>query len=204
MPVFPTTESEIQSLARQMLGGYELHPADFPHVNRIHLQMVTMIYMAAARQQQKWLAIEKKKRAARVRSLAELKRVMKECLKKSQVDVAAQPLKLRLIGWGPRRLPESLAGPGCPGSLQLCADGPGTVTLHWRKPISGGAVGSYRIERSTQQTGSRPGAWTLIAAAYDETITLKDQPRGGELHYRVLAANAAGMSRPGNIAVVAL
>lgn len=100
MPVFPACESEIDALARQMLAGYALHAGDFPHVRRNTLLNRHRSYQLAARYLEQRQAAWYAARAARQESFAELKRIMKECLKRSEADTAAAPAKLALIGWG--------------------------------------------------------------------------------------------------------
>jgi hypothetical protein len=203
MPVFPTRESEIRSLVQQMLGGYEKHPGDFPHVARHRLLIGNLIYQTIVRQQQQRLATWRKMKAARAKSFAELKRVMKECLRKSQVDVADQPQKLHYIGWGPRRKAKALAAPAAPQDLRSRITAAAAVTLTWQPPAAApgtGPVQNYLIERRELLPQQVPGPWRLLTTTYQTTITLAGQPRRIELQYRVRTTNAAGVSRPGNLA----
>ncbi len=203
MPVFPARESEIDALARQMLGGYSLHAGDFPHVLRARLQMRYHIYLLANRLQKQRLAVWRINRAARSKSFAELKRVMKECLKRSEVDVADQPQKLRYIGWGPRRKGQALTAPAAPRNLRLHILAPGLVRLTWQPPAATpgtGPVQNYLIERRELSPKPSGQPWQLITTTDQTTITLTGQRHEIELEYRVRAANAAGVSRPGNLA----
>ncbi len=83
MPVFPTSESAIRRLAKQMLSGYSLHAADFPHVRRATLLARHHSYQLAVRYQELCRANLRQAAAARAKSFAALKRVMKECLKQA-------------------------------------------------------------------------------------------------------------------------
>ncbi len=200
MPVFPTCESEIDALARQMLAGYALHAGDFPHVRRNTLLVVHRIYQLAARyleqRQAAWCAA----RAARQESFTELKRIMKECLKRSEVDTAAAPEKLTLIGWGPRRKGKDLTAPAAPRNLRLHI-APGTVRLTWQPPTAApgtGPVSNYLIERRELFPQQAPRSWQLLTAASQTAVTLTGQPHGIRLEYQVRSANAAGKSLPSN------
>ncbi len=207
MPVFPTSESEINALAQQMLGGYSLHAGDFPHVRRNTLLNRHRSYQLAARLLEQRLALWRSARAARKDSFAELKRVMKECLKLSQVDTTAAPEKLSLIGWGPRRGDTALTAPTAPRNLRIQVTAADSVRLTWQAPAAAshaGPVYNYLIERRELLPQQTPGPWQLITTTYQTTITLPGQPRGAELQYRVKAANPAGVSRPGNSTTILL
>ena len=131
--------------------------------------------------------------------------IMKKILFLADHDCMDAPENLDYLGWGGRKTPTSLEKPGSVFGLTPTYEGPGTLSLGWLKPAIGGAVSSYRIERSDQPAGGGiPGAWTLITTSYEPEATLRDQPRGIEMQYRVIATNATGDSMPSNIATVVL
>lgn len=73
----------------------------------------------------------------------------------------------------------------------------------WQPPAAApdmGPVQNYLIERRELFPQQVPESWRLLTTTDQTTITLAGQPRGIELQYRVRAANAAGKSRPGNLA----
>ena len=78
-------------------------------------------------------------------------------------DCINDPGNLDYIGWSDRKPPTPLVKPSQPGELTPTYEGPGTLTLTWDKPSSGGPVSNYRIERSDQpEGGGLPGPWTLV------------------------------------------
>jgi fibronectin type III domain protein len=134
-----------------------------------------------------------------------LEEEMRKIIYLAEHDCMDNPGNLEYIGWSDRKPPTPLATPGQPGELTPTYEGPGTLSLQWDKSSSGGAVSSYRIERSDQpEGGGVPGPWTLITTSYTEGVTLENQPRGVEMQYRVIATNATGDSMPSNIATVVL
>lgn len=130
---------------------------------------------------------------------------MRKIIYLAEHDSMDAPGNLDYLGWSDRKPPTPLAKPGQVTDLSPTYEGPGTLTLSWKKARTGGLVSSYRIERSDQPAGGGvPGPWTLISTSYEETITLANQPRGIEMQYRVTATNATGDSLPSNIATVVL
>jgi hypothetical protein len=208
MAVFPRTESGINELAVQMMTGLSAHAALYPSVTPEALTDLTNAYneynnkliaQGDARAAAKNATIEKNE------AQDSLETEMNKILYLAEHDCIEDPGNLEYIGWSDRKDPSPLQGPGQPGELVPTYEGPGTLSLKWGKPSSGGAVSSYRIERSDQpQGGGIPGPWTLISTTYETNTTLSDQPRGTEMQYRVTATNAAGESMPSNIATVVL
>ncbi len=138
--------------------------------------------------------------------LKQLKRIMKDCLRKSQVDAKDDPKKLNLIGWGPKSQPTPVAPPNQPANLTPVTEGAGTVTLKWDKPsnsVTGGYVRNYLIQRRDKSSGEF-GPWSLLDTVYHEIAELSDQPQKMQMEYRVKASNAAGESNPSNVATVVL
>jgi hypothetical protein len=129
---------------------------------------------------------------------------MKNDLKLSEVDVAADPEKLTEIGWGPRQDPQPIIAPGSPTELHPIAEGQGTIMLAWDKPADGGPVRNYIIERRDQQQDGTFGPWSLCSTTYNCEIDLTDQPINVRLEYRIKASNAAGESMPSNSVSVTL
>jgi hypothetical protein len=137
-------------------------------------------------------------------SLAHLKELMKNCLKKSEVDVSGDPEKLSYIGWGPRAASQPTDIPNQPSNLAVNNVTRGALSLVWEKPNSGSIVRNYIIERRNQQEDEQFSRWTLVATAYESSVNLKNQPRGRQLEYRVKAVNTSGQSQPSNTAAIVL
>ena len=200
---FPTTEPEIKAFCDRMLDGYMWHGADFPKVNRVPLTSKRLSYIMA----RKALVEARSKLRFAVKAtderLQELKTVMKNCLQKSEVDVAGNPEKLRQIGWGPRTEPQPAQLPGQPMNLRIVAKDDRTVTLQWEKPLDGQRVRNYVIERR-QENGDGVGDWTIFCISYQTQAKLTGQPLGVHLEYRIKAANNAGTGPASNTVSVVL
>ena len=140
-------------------------------------------------------------------SLDALRELMKNCLKKSEVDVAGDPDKLEYIGWGPKAPPVSIVPPGQTRNLMALNQGPGSVTLDWKPPApgSGGPVRTYVIEQRNQPEGGGDFTnWQPVDSALESEATLTNQQRGIQLEYRVKAINTGGESPPSNTIAVVL
>jgi hypothetical protein len=205
MPAFPRTESEVIALAEAMVAGYTAHAADFPSVTVATLSTALSTFQTNRQAQinaksQSQLATETKE--VKLDALVEL---MKNDLKKSEVDVAADPGKLAEIGWGPRSQPMPVDPPGQPDNFHPTAEGPGDVWLEWDTPATGGIIRNYIIERRERPTGGVEfGDWSVIGTSLNTDTHLLEQPRGIQLEYRVKAANVSGESMPSNTAAVVL
>lgn len=207
MAKFPKREADITPLAIAMCIGYETSPEDFPRTDPVELRDARKDYRSARNAQMQAQAKLQMVTAAKNKTFKALKEIMKNYLKKSQVDVTNDPQKLALIGWGPKALLQSVAAPGQPGNLQSVATGCAAVSLKWERPPEpeGGPVRTYIIQRRQKsKTDGRFGPWELIAASYKTEIRLKDQPRRIQLEYRIKAINKAGESIPSNVIAVVL
>ena len=208
MAVFPKTEASIYDLALQMMNGLTEHGALYPSVTpeaQNELGTAFANYNTARVAQAEAQAVAKNATINKNEKQDQLEQQMRKILFLADHDCITEPGNLDYIGWSDRRSPTSLSKPGQPGGLVPAYEGPGSLTLRWHKPSGGGAVSSYRVERSDQpEGGGVPGPWTLISNSFEESITLGTQPRGIEMQYRVIATNPAGDSLASNIATVVL
>lgn len=176
MPAFPTKEINITALAYRMIFGYLGYLEDFPHVDIAALTMLVTAYLdytdardvhSQARAAVK-VAIE-----AKNTGLGKLKESMKNCLKKSEVDVAANPEKLTLIGWGPNAL---LRPPTRPASRLICA-----ASLKDPEPSGSNGTGPHplpedRCEILSSNAGSNPPAAAVSAPGKSQVHPLTMKP----------------------------
>jgi hypothetical protein len=206
MPILPCKEADILALARQMLAGYISHAADFPSINRLLLNFKCDAYANAREGQIEALSQMKLATDNKNTSLNTLRELMKNCLKKSQVDASGDPDKLEYIGWGPKAPSVSADPPGQPRNLLALDQGPGSVTLDWKPPAlgSGGPVRTYVIEKRNQPQGGDFSNWQQAGTSLETKASLTGQQRGIQLEYRVKAINTGGESPPSNTVAVVL
>jgi hypothetical protein len=204
MPLFPKKETAITVLVRQMIAGYHKHAVDFPRISQGRLITRYLNYRTAKREQDTAFGQSHLTSEIKNASLKRLTEVMKACLRKSEVDVAENPEKLALIGWGPLKVPQLIEKPGQPDNLFSVNQGWNKVSLQWDSPAGGGAVRNYIIERRCQKVDGKFDSWKLIATAIQNRITLINQPQKSILEYRVKAVNISGESMPSNTIVVVL
>jgi hypothetical protein len=203
MPKFPTSEPQIMALSKRMIDGYFWHAADFKNVRRTKLVSTRAIYMGARKTAEDARSILRIETKNRNEKLLELKNIMKQSLQKAQVDVYANPEKLKLIGWEPKTTCQQAQIPGQPVNLAAVCIKDGVLSLSWKKPVNGGIVYNYIIERRCQSTDLSDN-WTLDAISYNCQANLANQPKGIKLEYRVRVSNLAGQSLPSNTATITL
>lgn len=206
MPKFPKREAGILALANAMLAGYAAHAADFPSHTGWGLIIMRYRYMFAKNAQTEALAEAQVATDEKDAKLAALVELIKDELKKSEVDVGDSPEKLEYIGWGPKAPPSPADPPGQPRNLDAVMQGAGTVLLDWKAPArgSGGKVRTYVIKRREQTSGGKFGEWRQAGIALESETTIMNQPRGVQLEYRVKAINTGGESLPSNTVMAVL
>jgi hypothetical protein len=203
---FPITEPEIIALCNRMTYGYYRYAADFSHVPniaRIRLMTALRSYYLARKAMVKVFAALQIIKKAKNSSLQELKKIMKECLQKSEVDVASNPEKLKLIGWSPKGDYQPAQLPNQPINLQITAKENRIISLKWDRPEDNQRVRNYCIERR-QENGEGFSDWTIVQISYKTEAILRNQPTGVQLEYPIRAANNAGTGPAGNTITVVL
>ncbi len=206
MSQFPIAEAEITELAAEMIAGLSAHPADFPSTDPAAVETAKTAYETARNAQVDAIGTSRIATEAKNDALAALEKTMKTQIRRSQTDVVDDPVKLELIGWGPRCAATPIEPPAQPGSLEATLQGPGIVTLQWKKPTgTGGQVRDYLIEIRSQPTGGGEfTAWTLEATTLQKQVKLTGQPRGIQIEYRIKARNFGGQSNASNAIAVVL
>ena len=207
MPKFPKREADIEALALTMFTGYVAHVADFPSANKGELFLALKGYREAREADIDARAAAQVATEQKDVKLTALVELMKNELKKSEVDVADTPEKLEYIGWGPKAPPSPADPPGQPRNLDAVIQGTNTILLDWKAPArrSGGKVRTYVIERRQQpEGGGEFGDWQQVGIAIESESTIMNQPRGVQLEYRVKAVNTGGESVPSNSVAVVL
>jgi len=207
MAQFPNAEADVAALVMAMTAGYAAHAADFPSADTITLSTAQSAYLIAKNAQTDAMAAAQVATEAKNIALDALEELMRDELKKSEVDVGNDGEKLEYIGWGPKSAPSPSTPPGQPRNLESVIQGAGTLFLDWKAPArgSGGTVRTYIIERREQPAGGGEfGVWSQVGIAIESESSLIDQPRGPQLEYRVKAVNVGGESIPSNTVAVVL
>jgi len=206
MSVFPHSESEIDTLAAEMIAGYTAHAVDFPSADAIGLTAAKAAYDTAKTSQTDAVGAGQVATEVKNTGLTVLEEFMKTELKKSELDVASDPEKLTLIGWGPKDPATPVIPPAQPDNFNAVLQGPGNVILDWKRPSApGGPVRDYIVERRDEPAGGGEfGEWTLVATTLERELELLDQPRSIQMEYRVKARNLGGESEASNTVAVVL
>jgi hypothetical protein len=132
-------------------------------------------------------------------ALEDLVDSLKADLKYAEIAVRDDPEKLNALGWRARRDGSPLQPPGETRDISIVSEGDTWVILRWKPPVDGGAPGFYRIQR---QREGRP--WEDAGTSTATEQLMSNQPRGVELHYRVIAVNKAGTGQPSATVTVVL
>lgn len=202
MATFPDREADIMALAMELLAGLNAHPEVYPAPPVLAGSLSGRINAVLAKQaavMEAKAVLEQKVEAKNV-DLASLVQGMKDDFSYAEVTTHMDDELLKLIGWGAHKAATPLAPPGQALELRIADEGPGTIALAWRKPLEGGAVQAYRVQRL------KPGAsvWFEVGMAFEPEIELGDQERGLEFSYRVVASNKAGNATPSNVVTAVL
>lgn len=205
MSQFPIAEADIVEPAKEMIAGLTAHPADFPSADPAAIAAARTAYEMAKTDQVDAIGASRVATEVKNEVLAGLEKVMKTQIRRSQTDAVDDPVKLELLGWGPRCAATAVLPPDQPGNLEVTLQGPGNVMLQWKKPTgTGGSVRDYLVERRVQPSGGGEfGNWTLVDTTLQKRTELFGQPRGIQIEYRIRARNLGGQSSASNdIAVV--
>lgn len=202
MARFPLREAEISVLADEMIAGLADNPAVYP------ILPVAVAGLTASKNE--FLAAKSGVVAAKaayeaalaVKDAARetLTGQMKEDIRYAENTAGFDDAKLKLIGWGAKRVSVSLTAPGQTLELTVPMQGDGSVMLAWKAPIDGGDVAAYQVMRRPRAEG----AFEDVATAVIPEATLTAQPKGVELEYQIIAVNKAGQGQPTNTQMVVL
>ena len=94
MPKFPKSQADVFTLGHLMLMGYFEHAADFPSIDMSVFASTLSEYVSSLTQENGARAAVQSATEAKNEKLQILKKVMKDCLRKSEVDVTDSPEKL--------------------------------------------------------------------------------------------------------------
>ena len=201
MAQFPRTEAEKVALASQMIAGFGGNTTEFPNptVDVATLQQLRNDYIlergnATAAQANARIAT-----AIKDEKLEALEDGTRADLRYAESVSKDNPEQLTLIGWAPPSPPTGPQPPGQPIALEVRKEYIDQVLMDWKKALSGGPLGHYRIERQLPD-----GLWEFARDVYQENALISNLPRGVELSFRVIAVNHHGDSVPSNTVTAVL
>ena len=201
MARFPIAEPEVAALAALLADGLANAPDDFPAppIPATELQAKLDAYTAVRTATVAAETAAHEQHAIKDEVLDDLIDAMKANLKYAEIAVRDRPEKLNKLGWGPPRSASKLDDPGEVRNITIAAERDTWTVLRWKAPVEGGAAGFYKIQRK-----SEGGSWEDAGTSSHTEQFMRDQPRGVELHYRVVAANKAGAGPPSATVTVVL
>ena len=202
MARFPLKEAEISELADEMIAGLTDNPAVYPILPVAVAELTTSKNEFLAAKSGVVAAKAAYEAALAVKDAAKetLTGQMKEDIRYAENTAGFDDAKLKLIGWGAKRVSVSLTAPGQTLELTVPMQGDGSVMLAWKAPIDGGDGAAYQVMRRPRAEG----AFEDVATAVIPEATLTAQPKGVELEYQIIAINKAGQGPPSNTQMVVL
>lgn len=186
MARFPLKENDVAVLAGELISGLsahlEIYPA--PPVSAEDLQNAVADFETKKQAALDAAAAAEQATADKNAAFEAMKKLMKSDIRYAENTVGDDDAKLRLIGWRAKHSARAVAAAGQCEMLKILDEGPGSITLQWKKPAEGGKPAAYKIER--RKSG---GQWELAGMELGTKAALASQPRGEELEYRVIAVN---------------
>lgn len=199
---FPRREAEVAELARQIVVGLTENTHDFPSppLYPAELQKSLDAYQAAYLKTVDARAALAEAVQAKDEALETLVLGVKTELRYAELAVKYNDTKLNQLGWRRRKEPTPMLPPGAATHLAVKREGPGWVSLDWKKPKDGGPVAFYSVQ--VRHIGK--GEWREAGRYFETAIVLRDQERGVELEYCVITVNKAGEGLLSNVVTALL
>jgi hypothetical protein len=190
---FPRTESEIATLAARVIEGLTNAAEDFPTppIPAEALRGKLEAFTTADTETVAAKTTFRDRHAVKDGALAELVDALKADLRYAEIAVRDAPQKLNALGWRLPRDGTPLQPPGETRDITIVSEGDTWAILRWKPPADGGAPAFYRIQR--RQEGA---PWDDAGITATTEQLMSNQPRGVQLHYRVIAVNKAGDGPP--------
>jgi hypothetical protein len=173
-----------------MIGGFEHHTDKLPSppVAPDQLEDSLDAYRSARTRAKEASAAARRATTKKREALKKLVVDMKTNLRYAENTCGSDHATLKTLGWGVRRPKKPMEVPGQVTGLEILKEGPGWIELRWRKPIDGGEVRAYRVERC-RLDGEQ---WEIAGMSTATRAKLENQERGVHWMYRVIAVNAVG------------
>jgi hypothetical protein len=187
---FPRREAEVAELARRIVAGLIENSDDFPSppIPPEELEKTLDAYVAAHNETVEARAALAEAVSVKDERLNTLVRDMKLQLSYAEHAVGFNNSRLKALGWRKRKEPSPMLPPGPARQLDVKREGPGWVSLVWKKPSEGGPVAYYQVKVRHQGKSE----WRDDARCFETALKLKGQERGVTLEYCVVTVNKAG------------
>ena len=198
---FPQTQAKIMALAHAVMVGLgHLGPDDPPPpIPLDQFQALVEEFEAVDAAAVRKDAEASIQHAAKDEVYDRYKRSLKTTLRWAEAVFREHPERLAVFNWGLPRPKKPLQPPGQTRDIVVLGEGVNWVILDWKAPVDGGEVAAYRVQRRANR-----GDWEDVATAVESELHLKNQPRGVELEYQVIAINRAGEGAPSGVVTLVL
>ncbi len=201
MTRIPKKESELATLAEEMMAGLKNNASKFPAPPVTPEEMETEIgnyilnrdNVLAAKAAYE-AAIENKKKAFET-----IDRSVKDNAYYCKKIAGKNEALLTMVGLSLTKRKEEEA-PGQCRLFKVVKQGEGWASFQWKRPDKGGSVRAYKIERRNT-TGD---IWEIATVAMETKIEAQNQTIGEAFEYRVVATNKIGDGMPSNTVMVKL
>ena len=202
MRKFPRREADVAALARQVIAGLTENVEDFPSppLGAAEIQSLLDAYKTALDAKMLARAAAAEASKAKDEALRSLIDGMKTELRYAEDAVKYDNAKLKSLGWRGRKEPTPMSVPGQAMYMDVVREGPGWISLKWKKPKDGGTLATYLVQVSHAARGD----WRPAGLCFETNTVLNDQERGVELEYRVVTLNKAGEGLPSNVVTALL
>lgn len=205
MSRLPRTQPQSTALAARMIDGFTKYPGTFPSGDVEKIRQSLENFCQAQKSFNDAASMYKQAGKKQKDAFEQLKHTIASQVKAAQVDTAAEPVKIGLIGFGARKKKSPVDLPAAPymGRVKALADG--VVSLRWKKnyKTAGGPTLSFNIQSRTMKDGKLTG-WQLCGTSLDCRAVLTGQPQGRKTEYRVIAVNHSGQSEPSRCETIIL
>lgn len=198
---FPRSEAKVGALAAAIIQGLRhLGPGDPPPpvpVDQLEAldAEVKACHAATVRQD----AEARIQHVEKAKVFRRYKKSLKTTLRWAEAVFRDHPEQLSAFGWGLPRPKTALEPPGQTLNIVILGEGKNWVVLDWKAPVDGGAVAAYKIQRRSNR-----GDWEDVATSVESELHLKNQLRGAELEFQVIALNRAGEGPPSGVVALVL
>lgn len=191
MATFPRTEADVADLATRMIAGLPDQTETFPSppVSVAELEVVLAEFWEADGAARSAAVVATQHYAEKEALMQKLRDLLRSNIRYAEGQARHDPDKLKLIGWGPRRQKSKPRVPGQVLGLEVVEEGTDWVTLRWKRPTDGGAVGAYKVQMQKPK-----GEWTLVESTANNELRLEKLDRGITLAFKVVAINKVGES----------